>query len=571
MAKHTSQSVLSYFPVTAPFKEQLERAFGAIDGYHPVGKIRNEGLRGLWSHMRNLRGSRLIIAVEGDNSRPLVGPLRLLAAATRVKQIVVFWPDSTHAPMPWWQILPILWSCGAEQVVARRALRRVQRQARQPSAPRDPAPKVAPPRRHAIFLDANLSFGLSAGGSLGHIKGVIDGLIARNYSIDYVSTKPMPTETDGAVHVKIPAPRLLAFPAELNYYAFHRSADQVSAEAARSRPVDFVYQRMSLHNISGVGLSREAGVPLVVEYNGSEAWTAANWGQKLTLHDDAVAAERYVVKAADLLVTVSAPLAQELEDLGIPRDRIVMYPNCIDPRIFDPARFDSARRAALRDRLGIAADARVATFIGTFGMWHGVDFLARAIRRLIDEDPGFVARNKLHFLLVGDGLRMPEVRAAIEAPPYRQFVTLPGLVPQAEAPEYLAISDMFLSPHMPNKDGSIFFGSPTKLFEYMAMERPIVAADLDQIGTILRGEFHGRTSAPPLARLFPPGDETAMLEALRQVVAEPEESQAMAERARDHVLENFTWDHHVGHILDRMDTLGLLTEEDAGNGVQGNG
>lgn len=558
MPRPVSQTVLSYFPVTAPFRERLVANFGAINSYHPIGKIRNLGLRGLWSYMRALRGDRLIIAIENDNSRPLLGPLRIVAMATRMRRVTVVFPDLTIEPMPRWMILVILWKLGLEQVRSRGALRRVLRRANFPSSPRNRAPMVTPVRGQGIFLDANLSFGLSAGGALGHIKGVLDGLITQGYRMDYVSTKPMPTDIPGATHVQVPAPNLLAFPAELNYYSFHNDFDRVARHAMDSRPVDFIYQRMSLHNISGVDLSRRGDVPLVIEFNGSEAWAATNWGQRLSLHDAAVATEVHILKAADLVVTVSAPLADQLLKIGIAPERVVMYPNCIDPKLFSPERFDEDHRNSLRVRLGIANDARVATFIGTFGAWHGIDFLARSIRRLIDEDPGFVDRQKLHFLLIGDGLKKREVEEALGGPPYNRYVTLPGLVPQAQAPGYLAISDIFLSPHMPNPDGTPFFGSPTKLFEYMAMGRPIVASDLDQIGTILRGEFHGPTDTDPLAALHPPGDEDAMLRALRHVVMDPGGAEDMAARARRHVLETFTWDHHVERILDRMQTLGLL-------------
>ena len=105
--------------------------------------------------------------------------------------------------------------------------------------------------------------------------------------------------------------------------------------------------------------------------------------------------------------------------MGIPIERIVTYPNCIDPTIFNPARFSAEETLALRRKLGIAPDATVATFIGTFGTWHGVDFLASAIKDLIDSDPSWVARNKLHFLIVGDGLKMPDVRTILDDPAYR--------------------------------------------------------------------------------------------------------------------------------------------------------
>ena len=45
------------------------------------------------------------------------------------------------------------------------------------------------------------------------------------------------------------------------------------------------------------------------------------------------------------------------------------------------------------------------------------------------------------------------------------------LVPHADVPTYLAAADILLSPHGRQADGGEFFGSPTKLYEYMAAGR----------------------------------------------------------------------------------------------------
>jgi len=256
-------------------------------------------------------------------------------------------------------------------------------------------------------------------------------------------------------------------------------------------------------------------------------------------------------------------LADELVERGVPRERIVWYPNCVDPDVFDPARFSIAESQVLRHRHGIAEDAVVVTFIGTFGQWHGVNVFANAIRALIDANRAWVEQRKVHFVLVGDGLQMPAVRQAIGTPECAPFVTLTGLVPQDQAPSYLAMADVVVSPHVPNDDGSRFFGSPTKLFEYMAMGKAIVASDLDQIGQVLRASVRTGDlpaaepgdSAREVAVLCQPGDQQSLMEGMQFVVERPSWRALLGRNARAEALSKYCWSHHVDAILAGLDAL----------------
>jgi glycosyltransferase involved in cell wall biosynthesis len=310
-------------------------------------------------------------------------------------------------------------------------------------------------------------------------------------------------------------------------------------------------------NYAGVSASRALGVPLILEYNGSEAWVAKNWGRPLWEQDLAERVERVNLRHAHLVVTVSDVLRDELLDLGMARERIVSYPNCIDPEMFDPSRFTSAAIAELRRRHGIPADAVVVTFIGTFGQWHGAEVLADAIHRLMSESRPWVEAEKVHFLLVGDGLKLPEVRRILGTHAEGPRVHLVGLVPQREAALYLAAADILSSPHVPNADGSRFFGSPTKLFEYMAMAKGIVASDLDQIGQVLSPSL--RVGALPrgiednggeaLGVLCRPGSAVEHAEGIRFLVDHAGWRRRLGANARRQALGRYTWRHHVQAIL----------------------
>lgn len=553
--------IITFRVPSESFRRRLENLDKGDLHFFEAGKLRSLGIGHALKEILQLKGEEAVVAIDSEDSRPLAGPLTLVAAFSRFRNISILWPDGKLEPISRAKTLMLSARIAFDQIKSRFHYQMARREAETLARREALVPLRASNARSILYLDANLSFGVSAGGSIGHMKGIIDALVGSGYKVDYASVRKMPTDRDGSRWLKVEPPSLFSLPAELNYYSFAPRYESQVQDWAGATQYAFLYQRMSLHNFSGARLRGKLGIPLVLEYNGSEAWSAANWGARLTLHEMAVRTELVTLRQADIVVTVSKVLGEEIAAAGVPRERIVVYPNCIDPEIFDPSRFGEADRVALRRRWNIVADALVATFVGTFGTWHGVDFLAGAICRLVDQDRDWVARKKLHFLLVGDGLKMPAVREMLGDPKYRPFVTLTGLVPQNQAPAYLAASDIFLSPHMPNVDGTAFFGSPTKLFEYMAMERPIVASDLDQIGKVLKGTYlagSARASEKPLAELFPPGDEGRFLEALRQVVEHPRAAAEMARRARTVALTSYTWSHHVGAILDRMRQLEML-------------
>lgn len=192
-------------------------------------------------------------------------------------------------------------------------------------------------------------------------------------------------------------------------------------------------------------------------------------------------------------------------------------------------------------------DTTVIGFIGTFGRWHGAEILAEAFGILLREHPEY--RKTVRLMMIGDGLKMPVVKTCLANDGAADYTVLTGLVPQQEGPKHLAACDILVSPHRPNQDGTPFFGSPTKLFEYMAMGKGIVASDLDQIGDILE---HGKT-----AWMVKAGDPRSLKEGIRTLIDDGPLRKNLGAAARSEVVKNYTWKEHTRKIIEKVkDVLG---------------
>lgn len=413
--------------------------------------------------------------------------------------------------------------------------------ARQLSRRRSLRPSARPSTRRVAYLRANLWQESLAGGSVAHTAGVLAGLRSAGMDVTYVGTTEFfPAVRLGLQAVVVP-PRLrwLRNLPELSFLVYSRSFARECHSLLSPQPPDFMYQRYSVLNYSGAELSGRLGCPLVLEYNGSEVWVARHWSTPMIFEGLADRIERANLERADLVVVVSRALRDEVVARGVSPERVLVNPNAVDPTCYHLG----ISGATVRRRLMLEGKL-VIGFIGTFGPWHGAEVLAQAVRRVTTQFP------QAHFLFIGDGSGMPKVREIIAADDVGERVTFAGFVPQEEGPSYLAACDILVSPHVPNPDGTPFFGSPTKLFEYMAMGKGIVASDLDQIGEVL---CHGET-----AWLVKPGDPEDLARGIVRLAEDPFLREALGKAAREEVVAKYTWTAHVGRILEKMVELNLL-------------
>jgi glycosyltransferase involved in cell wall biosynthesis len=387
-----------------------------------------------------------------------------------------------------------------------------------------------------LYLRSDLSFGVRAGGSVGHIAGVVNELEHFAPPPIFVTTDDVPTLGPHLEqHLVVPSEAFWNF-RELPSFVLNETLERETTRVMAGRVPSFVYQRYSVNNYTGLRIARTLGV----EYNGSEIWMSRHWGHKLTHERLSERIELLNLRAADLIVVVSGAMKDEIVARGVSEDRVLVNPNGVDTNRYSPA-IDGAN---VRAKYGL--ENRVAVgFIGTFGPWHGAESLARAYVKLRASRPELA--DSMRLVMIGAGATLDEVLRILTEGRGAESSVFTGLIPQEEGPAYLAACDVLVSPHVPNPDGTPFFGSPTKLFEYMAMGKGIVASKLDQIGEVLEDE--------KTALLVPPGDVDALASAIVRLVENRALRECLGIEARRVALERHTWREHVRRTIEQLERL----------------
>lgn len=194
----------------------------------------------------------------------------------------------------------------------------------------------------------------------------------------------------------------------------------------------------------------------------------------------------------------------------------VLVPHVRDTAVFDPARVsgDSIReRFSWQERF-------VVMFLGTPRAHKGVDDLVGAVRLM--DDP------RVHLAFVGMPPAGPAAGRVRELLGGR--VTIVGMIPFSEVPEYLAAADVVAVPQRQTYDtlGQI----PAKIFDAMAMARPLVVTDLPGILEVV-GDA---------ALAVPERSPEALAGAIAHLRDQPEAAAALGEKARERCMGHFSYD-----------------------------
>ena len=385
------------------------------------------------------------------------------------------------------------------------------------------------------YLRSIPTAGTCVGGSTTHVNGFIEAALQLGADVTLITNDRIA----GLDASRLPQEVIQADPRGLTRATFDLHNALLFTERACDKiipkPPDFIYQRYCRFNWTGVKASVRTRRPLFLEYNGSEVWVAQHW-DRVGLSDLLQRCERLNLAAAARIFVVSEVERRNLERAGVPPEKIIVNPNAADIQRFQ----SHIGGAALRKEWGLTPDDILVGFAGTFGPWHGVTVLAEAIARI----PAAV---RMRFLLIGTGSLRDAVESILRDAGVEARAIFTGAVPHERMPLLLDACDVLVSPHVPLADDTEFFGSPTKLFEYMAMGKGIVASRLGQIGEVLEDE--------KTALLVNPGDPHVLANAIVRLSASSELRQRLGAEARRLCIARYTWKHNAERVLDAYRSL----------------
>jgi len=343
-----------------------------------------------------------------------------------------------------------------------------------------------------------------------HIDEMIAALRRQGVAVDIV--EPQRVDALKPARKKQVIPKLLYELLELGYSGLEFV--KLAGAILRHRP-DAIYERANIYMLSGVWAARLFSLPLLLEVNSPLAEERGRF-DGLAMPAFAAWTEKVTWRNASYVLPVTAVLGGYVERAGVPASRIVVTSNGVNEEEFRAV--PRSKRPALPAQFG---SGPVLGFVGYVRAWHGLP----QIVDLLAKDSDFAGAN---LMVVGDGPGRADLEARAKELGVADRLWVTGLVAREALAAHISCFDVALQPEVTT------YASPLKLFEYMALNRAIVAPDAPNIREVL---VHRQDSL-----LFEPESPKSLGDAIRLLVRDAELRARLGAGAADKIRrEDISW------------------------------
>ena len=300
----------------------------------------------------------------------------------------------------------------------------------------------------------------------------------------------------------------------------------------RAYNIDIIHQhsQYQVGNYS-LKLARKLKIPYVYEVRGFIEESMLATSQNRRISDKSLLkfvyyriknSETKILKKADMVITLSEPMKDELLKRDINNTKIKVIPNCIDPNILESG------NSANDFQVNLSEYDIVLGYFGQIRWLEGIDVLFRATAIIKKSNI------KIKILLIGN-IKEPYhnyLNELIRSLDLSDNVLFMGVLPHATILKYYSLVDMIILPRLNQRVCRIV--TPLKPLEAMLFKTLTIASNLPALKyTISDGET---------GVLFEPENPQDLASKILKYSNNPEEKKRIEVKAYNNVKENFSWD-----------------------------
>jgi glycosyltransferase involved in cell wall biosynthesis len=290
-----------------------------------------------------------------------------------------------------------------------------------------------------------------------------------------------------------------------------------------------------LSAMGGITVKRETSLPFVFHVHSTEKGRTMGMGSGVVSNIELRAG-----KMADMVVTVSYAMKDELIGLGFPKEKIQVSYNGVDPQKYNPENVSKEDLRRIRAKYGIMDDELMILFLGRLVGVKGVDRLILAMPHILAKIP----KAKLVIVGVGDLQEyLTNLTRMTKMDAYVKFCF--DFIPEEERIMHYAACDIAVFPSFYEPFGIV-------ALEAMSMEKPVVVGAASVSGM---REIVICCGPEQCGYHIDPNNPSDIAWGVVNALGSPEWRKTLGKNGRKRVLAEFTWNKIAEKTVQLYETI----------------
>ena len=305
------------------------------------------------------------------------------------------------------------------------------------------------------------------------------------------------------------------------------------------RDEDFKFDLVVAHDwlsiIAGITIRKELGIPLAFHVHSSERGRTLGNGSGVVS-----SIENRGAQMADMVITVSYAMQDELIKDGFPAEKIRVCYNGVDPTKYNSKQVSKERIKEIKSKYGLEDDDIMVLFVGRLVWIKGADKLIRAMPKILQKVP------KAKLVIVGVGDMGDYLEGLVRNLNLKDVVKFRfEFIPEEERIAHYAACDVASFPSLYEPFGIV-------TLEAMSMEKPVVVG---AAGTSGMREIVSISGPDQCGFHINPNDPSDIAWGIISSIEDPEKKIRLGQNGRKRVLDLFSWDVAAKSTLQRYSEL----------------